>query len=115
MREETEIYIGSPFPGLKLSINRIGDGGRMCCDRKTHTMHPAPFPAHRRECILILSPSFENDQVNEEFPDYFHVYGVYAKRRTFRADEDDGLPGNRMRLARLKGLTSAVLSKSQTR
>jgi len=62
-------------------------------------MHRAPFPAHQREDVLILKPSFESDRTNEEFPDDFNVDPVYAKRQAFRADEDDGLLGKGMRLA----------------
>ena len=71
----------------------------MCCNRKTHKMRLAFFPAHQREYVLILNPFFESDQINEKFPDNFNVDAVNAKRHAFRADEDDGLLGKGMRLA----------------
>jgi len=71
----------------------------MCCNRKTHKMHVAFFPAHQREQVLILEPCFEIDQINKEVPDNFNVDADDVNRPASCGDEDDGLLSKGMRLA----------------
>jgi len=80
LREETEIFLGSPFQMLK-------------------RMHLAFLPAHQREHVLILSNCFEIDQLHKEVPDNFNVDPEYVKRPASCGDESDGLLSKEMRLA----------------
>ena len=61
----------------------------------------ALFPAHQEEHVLVLVPSpWECDQEGEEVPNYLDQNIAMPKKQTFRRNENSGLLGKRMRLAR---------------
>ena len=67
--------------------------------RNTHTMRQAPFPAHQKEYVTVLTPFEKGNQKDEDIPNNFNLHAAMVKRQTLLVDEDDGLLGKGMRPA----------------